>query len=190
MARLSHWLFNTVLGWKQIGAFPPLKKYIIIVVPHTSWHDFYVGVLVRSMAKDSMNFVGKKELFDSPMGWYFKWMGGAPIDRSKNSNTVDAVVSLFEEKDEFRLQIAPEGTRKRVKEWKTGFYHIAKGAGVPIVMIAFDYKNKEVRIEPPFYPSDDIKSDFDFMYRHFSGVIGKIPVYSFIYEKSASKESE
>ena len=92
MAKLSKWIFNKVLGWKLKGDFPSLKKYIIIVVPHTSWHDFYLGVLVRSMVKTPMNYVAKKELFDSPLGWYFKWSGGAPIDRSKNSNTVDAIL--------------------------------------------------------------------------------------------------
>ncbi|WP_335966921.1 1-acyl-sn-glycerol-3-phosphate acyltransferase [Galbibacter sp. PAP.153] len=179
MKEISKWIFYKLLGWKLIGKFPPLSKYIIIVVPHTSWHDFYIGVLVRSMVSIPINYVAKKELFNTPLGWYFKWTGGAPIDRSKNSNTVDAIVSLFEERNEFRLAIAPEGTRKKVTEWKTGFYYIAKGAKVPIVMAAFDYKKKEVRIEPPFYPSDDMKSDFNFMCRNYSGVMGKIPEYSF-----------
>ncbi|MCM5662883.1 1-acyl-sn-glycerol-3-phosphate acyltransferase [Galbibacter mesophilus] len=179
MSKFSGWIFRKILGWKLVGEFPNLKKYVIIVVPHTSWHDFYLGVLVRSMVAIEMNYVAKKELFDSPLGWYFKWTGGAPIDRSKNSNTVEAVVKLFNGKEEFRLALSPEGTRKKVKTWKTGFYHIAKGAKVPIVMVAFDYKNKEVRIEPPFYPSDDMKSDFDFMYANFDGVQGKIPEYSF-----------
>lgn len=179
MVKLSKWIFNKILGWKLKGDFPFLKKYIIIVVPHTSWHDFYLGVLVRSMVKIPMNYVAKKELFDSPLGWYFKWSGGAPIDRSKNSNTVDAIISLFEERKEFRLAIAPEGTRKKVATWKTGFYHIAKGAKVPIIMVAFDYKKKEVRVEPPFYPSDSIKTDFDFMQNYFSGIVGKILAYSY-----------
>ncbi|MCX2680883.1 1-acyl-sn-glycerol-3-phosphate acyltransferase [Galbibacter sp. EGI 63066] len=179
MIFLSKWIFFKLLGWKLIGSFPPLDKYIIIVAPHTSWHDFYIGALVRSIVKIKINYVAKKELFDSPFGWYFRWMGGAPIDRSKNSNTVDAIVSIFEERKEFRLAIAPEGTREKVDTWKTGFYYIAKGAGVPIVMAALDYKNKEVRVEPPFYPSDDMKSDFDFMYSNYAGVVGKIPENSF-----------
>ncbi|QLE02962.1 1-acyl-sn-glycerol-3-phosphate acyltransferase [Galbibacter sp. BG1] len=179
MGKISRWIFQRVLGWKLKGSFPSLNKYIIIVVPHTSWHDFYIGVLVRSMVNIPMNFVGKKELFDTPFGWYFKWMGGAPIDRSKSNNTVDAVVKLFEQRDEFRLALAPEGTRKKVKTWKTGFYFIAKAAKVPIVMVAFDYRNKDVRVEPPFYPSDNMETDFNFMYSYFSGVEGKIPEYSF-----------
>ncbi|MEL4307687.1 1-acyl-sn-glycerol-3-phosphate acyltransferase [Joostella sp. CR20] len=182
MRSFSKWIFTNVLGWKLNGVFPPLNKYIIAVVPHTSWHDFYLGVLVRSIVKTPMNYVAKKELFDSPLGWYFRWSGGAPIDRSKNNNTVDAVAELFEQRDEFRLAIAPEGTRKKVSNWKTGFYYIAKGANVPIVMVAFDYKNKEVRVAPPFYVSDDVEADFEFMYNYFSGVEGKIPEYSFTKE--------
>lgn len=167
------------MGWKLIGNFPPLKKYVIIAVPHTSWHDFYIGLLVRGITQEKINYVGKKELFDSPFGWYFRWTGGAPIDRGKRANTVDAIIDLFNSRDEFRLTIAPEGTRKKVSTLKTGFYYVAKGAGVPIVMVAFDFANKQVRIADPFYPGDDMEADMKSIYSYFKGVKGKKPESSF-----------
>ena len=179
MKWLSRLIYHKFLGWELKGSFPDLKKYVIIVVPHTSWHDFYIGLLVRGMTGERMNYVGKKELFDSPFGWYFRWTGGAPIDRGQRSNTVDAIIDLFNTRDEFRLSIAPEGTRKKVNTLKTGFYYVAKGAGVPIVMVAFDFENKEVRISEPFYPGDDMESDMNKIHAYFKGVKGKKPEYSF-----------
>lgn len=172
-------IFKNLMGWKLIGGFPDLKKYVIIVVPHTSWHDFYMGILIRGVTGEKINYVGKKELFRPPFGWYFRWTGGAPIDRGKRSNTVDAIIDIFNEREEFRLSIAPEGTRKKVSTLKTGFYYVAKGAGVPIVMIALDFENKEVRIAEPFNPGDDMEADMQKIYDYFKGVKGKKPEYSF-----------
>lgn len=179
MKALSKFIFHRLLGWKLVGALPTLKKYVIIVVPHTSWHDFYIGVLVRGISGLEINFVGKKELFDSPFGWYFKWMGGAPVDRGTRSNTVDAIVDIFNSREVFRLSIAPEGTRKKVDTLKTGFYFIAKGAEVPIVKVAFDFGKKEVRIDEPFYPGDDMEADLKKIYAFYKGVYGKVADKSF-----------
>lgn len=181
MGWLSRTIFYKLMGWKFSGGFPNLKKYIIIVVPHTSWHDFYIGLLVRNITGLKANFIGKKELFKAPFGWYFKWLGGSPVDRSGGKNYVEQLVELFNKNDEFRLAMAPEGTRKKVTQWRTGFYHIAKAANVPIIMVAFDFKNKEVRIAPPFYPTDSIEEDFKIMYTYFNGVEGKVKEYSFEY---------
>ncbi len=145
------------------------------MVPHTSWHDFYIGVLVRGILGIQINFVGKKELFTPPFGWYFRWMGGTPLDRTSGQNKVQAIASLFEKRPEFRLALAPEGTRKRVKEWKTGFYYIAKQAGVPIVMVAFDFGKKEVKISAPFYPGKNKEEDFAYMRSFYKNVVGKVP---------------
>ncbi|WP_224483192.1 lysophospholipid acyltransferase family protein [Robertkochia aurantiaca] len=179
MRSLSKFIFFTMMGWKIEGSFPDLKKYVIIAVPHTSWHDFYIGLLLRNIAGIDINYVGKKELFKPPMGWYFRMTGGVPVDRAKRSNMVDAVVDIFNEKDEFRLTLAPEGTRKKVDTWKTGFYHIAKGAGVPIVMVAFDFGKRTIKISEPFHPTDDQEADFQYMYSFFKGVKGKVAANSF-----------
>jgi 1-acyl-sn-glycerol-3-phosphate acyltransferase len=178
MHKLSKFIFYKLLGWKIDGAFPDLKKIVIIVVPHTSWHDFYIGVLVRAISKIEINFIGKKELFKWPFGAYFRWMGGAPVDRTPGQDKVKNIARIFKEREVFRLALAPEGTRKKVTTWKTGFYFIAKEANVPIVMVAFDFGKKTVKIAPPFYPTEDKDADFSFMKSYFEGVIGKVAKYS------------
>jgi 1-acyl-sn-glycerol-3-phosphate acyltransferase len=177
-------IFFRLMGWKIEGFFDAeIKKCVIMVVPHTSWHDFYVGIFTRGIIGLEMNFIGKKELFRFPFGNYFRWMGGAPIDRTGSLNKVDAIAKIFEKKTEFRLAIAPEGTRKKVNELKTGFYYIALKSNVPIVPVAFDYGNKVVRIEELFLPSGNIETDLPVLLKHFEGIIGKIPEYSFNPEK-------
>jgi 1-acyl-sn-glycerol-3-phosphate acyltransferase len=149
------------------------------VVPHTSWVDFFLGLLVRRVWNEEINFIGKKSLFKFPLGWYFRWMGGAPIDRSKSSDTVTAIAAIFKEKEKFRLALSPEGTRKKVTDWKTGFYYIAKAANVPIVMVTFDYGEKQIAISQPHFPTDDRETDFKLYKSFFKGVKGKVPEYSF-----------
>ncbi|MBS9774641.1 MAG: 1-acyl-sn-glycerol-3-phosphate acyltransferase [Tenacibaculum sp.] len=158
---ISKFIFNKILGWKIVGNFPKdVKKYVIIGVPHTSWKDFPLALFVRSILKTEINFVAKKSLFKPPFGFIFKWLGGMPVDRSKSTNLVSAIVDMFKEKEVFHLAISPEGTRKSVEKWKTGFYYIAKGANVPIVVFGYDYSKKQIILSKPFYTTDDIKSDF------------------------------
>ena len=168
------------MGWKLHGEFPVhLKKCVVAVVPHTSWHDFYIGILVRNVWRVEINFVGKKSLFKAPHGWYFRWMGGTPIDRTKSTDFVTATANIFGEKDVFRLALAPEGTRKKVQKLKTGFYYIAKAAKVPIVLVAFDFENKQVKVAEPFLTSDDLEADFKKINAFFKGVKGKVTAYSY-----------
>lgn len=155
-----------------------MAKCVVIVVPHTSWVDFFLGLLVRKIFNKEVNFIGKQSLFKPPFGWYFRWMGGAPIDRSKHNDTVKSTVQIFNEREQFRLALSPEGTRKKVAKWKTGFYYIAKAAEVPIVLIAFDYGKKEVKISEAIYTTDNKEEDFKRYRKFFEGVKGKIPEYS------------
>ena len=178
MRVLSKFIFFKLMGWKLIGPFPEVEKCVVIVAPHTSWVDFFIGLLVRSIVKREVNFIGKKSLFNPPFGWYFRWMGGTPIDRSKNSDTVVSTARIFSQRKVFRLALSPEGTRKKVTEWKTGFYYIAKEAKVPIVMVAFDYGKKQIKISDPVFPTDDKESDFKRYKDFFKGVVGKIPEYT------------
>lgn len=179
--RLSSFIYYKILGWKLIGDFSAetIKKCIVIVVPHTSWHDFYIGLLVRKIAGVKISFMGKKELFKRPFGWYFKKVGGIPLDRTPGQNKVEAIAAEFEKRKELRLAIAPEGTRKKVTEWKTGFYFIAKSAKIPIILVAFDFGRKQVVISEPYYPTDNLEANFKSMQAFFKGVKGKIPQYSF-----------
>lgn len=169
---LTKWIYFKVMGWKMEGRFPSLPKYIVAVVPHTSWFDFFIGLMVRSISGESINFVGKKELFGPLTGWFFKALGGAPIDRTGNRGTVDAFAAVFDSQEKFRLAIAPEGTRKKVTQLKTGFYHIAKRLHIPIVPVSFDYGNKRVIIHPLFSPTPDEKGDMETLTSLFKGVRG------------------
>lgn len=179
------WIYYKVLGWKVIGDFSKdeVKKCIVIAVPHTSWHDFYMGILVRNVLKTKIGFIGKKELFKWPFGYLFRAMGGAPIDRTPGQDKVKAIANVFKEKEEFRITIAPEGTRKKVDALKTGFYYIALQAQIPIIMVAFDFAKKEHRISKPLYPSGNIAQDMAFIHDFFKGAIGKVPEYSFTPEQ-------
>ena len=182
MQWLAKFIYFKVLGWKVVGntdlSKDEIKKAVIIAAPHTSWHDFYIGVLLRAVLNVKTNFVGKKELFVFPIGWLFRLLGGAPIDRHTKENKVSAIAKLFNEKDEFRMAMSPEGTRKKVDKWRTGFYYIAKEAKVPIIMFTIDFENKQNIISEPFYPTDNIEKDFEFMHNFYKDVKGKIPEYS------------
>lgn len=182
MRWLAKFIYFKILGWKVVGntniSKDTVKKAVIIAAPHTHWYDFFIGILLRQVLNVKTNFVGKKELFKWPLGWYFRSVGGEALDRTSGQNKVEAIAKMFENKEEFRLTLAPEGTRKKVHEWKTGFYYIAKEAKVPIIMFTLDFKNKQNKISEPFYPTNDIESDFKFIRNFYKDVVGKISEYS------------
>ncbi len=179
MQVLAKFVYFQVLGWKLVGSFPKLDKCVFIVVPHTSWVDFFLGLLIRKVFNEEINYIGKASLFKPPFGWFFRWTGGAPIDRSKNSDTVKATAKLFTERKVFRLALSPEGTRKKVTTWKTGFYFIAKEAKVPIVLVAFDFGKKQIKLSEPQWPTSNKEADFETYMSFFKGVVGRIPENSF-----------
>jgi 1-acyl-sn-glycerol-3-phosphate acyltransferase len=156
---LYPFFFFKVAGWKIDGNVPAIKKYLIIVAPHSSNWDFLVGLAVRSILNFDAKYLAKKELFKFPFGGLFKKLGGYPVDRSKKTNLVDAVVDLFKEHERFSIAMTPEGTRKYVPHWKTGFYHIAVKGNLPIVMAAMDYETKTVFFALPFIPTGDWNED-------------------------------
>ncbi|RMB63844.1 acyltransferase [Dokdonia sinensis] len=178
---LAKFIYNNILGWRAVGDFSKdtVKKAVIIAVPHTSWHDFYMGILLRNVLKTKIGFIGKKSLFKGALGWFMRAMGGAPIDRTPGQDKVKAIAQVFKTKEEFRLTLAPEGTRKKVSTLKTGFYWIAVEAGVPIIMVAFDFGKKEHRISEPLYPSGNFEEDLKIINAFFKGAVGKIPEYSY-----------
>lgn len=175
MHKLAKFVYFKLLGWKLVGTFPQVDKCVVIVVPHTSNLDFFLGLLIRRVLNEEFHFVAKKSLFNWPWGAYFRWVGGMPIDRSKSNNFVEACAELIKKSEKIHLTLAPEGTRKKVAEWKTGFYYIAKTAAVPIILVAFDYGKKEVKISEPHFPTDDKDADFPNYREFFKGVIGRIP---------------
>ena len=138
------------------------------MVPHTRNLDFVVGVLARAVLSEQINFVGKKELFNPFTGWFFTAMGGSPVNRGMNENKVTAIAEVFNKRDYFRLAIAPEGTRKKVDRWKTGFYHISIKASVPILLVNFNYREKKVSFLKLFYPTGDLNKDLKSMEGFFN----------------------
>lgn len=157
------------------GEVPDLKKFVAIGAPHTSGWDFILAVLLSRALNMKVKFLAKKELFTPWFGWFFRWAGAMPVDRSGNHDTVEAAAKMFEGREKFRLALAPEGTRKFTPKWRTGFYHIAKKAGVPIVMFTVDYEHKTVGVLPPFYPTDNEEQDFEYIFAQYKGVKGKYP---------------
>ena len=163
----------------MVGDFSKeIKKYVVIAAPHTSWLDFPIAILSRMASGTMINFIGKDSLFKSPFGFFFKALGGTPVDRTKSNNKVEAIIQIFNSKEEFRLALSPEGTRKKVHVWKTGFYYIAKGANVPIVMATLDFENKQIKISEPYYTTDDKVKDFNNFDAFYKNVIGKDPELS------------
>jgi 1-acyl-sn-glycerol-3-phosphate acyltransferase len=173
-------LFFKLMGWKIVGSIDSeIKKCVLMVIPHTSWHDFYLGIFTRGITELDMSFVAKKELFKFPFEAYFRYMGGEPLDRTGGLNKVDAIAKIFERKEVFRLAISPEGTRKKVTELKTGFYFIAIKANVPIIPVVFDFGKKEVKFGNSMIPSGNLENDLILLAKNYEGVKGKIPENGF-----------
>lgn len=176
LARISRYILFRLLGWKQIGQLPDEKKYLIVVAPHTSNWDFPVGVLFRKQAKGfDPKYVAKKELFIFPLGYFFRWLGGYPVERSKNTNFVDGVVKLYDEKESFITTITPEGTRSYNPNWKSGFYYIAQKANIPILRIAMDYGKKQIVIDDLYYIHGSVEETIVEFKQFFSKYKGKHP---------------
>jgi 1-acyl-sn-glycerol-3-phosphate acyltransferase len=152
-------LLLKMFGWRIIGEVPPIRKMVIISAPHTSMWDFIVGRLTYFVLGIKPSVMIKQELFFFPVNLILKNLGGIPVYRDRKTNIIDRMVEEFYVRDEFYLTITPEGTRKKVMEWKNGFYVIALKAGVPIVPTSFDYKRKEIAVYSPFFPTGDMQGD-------------------------------
>jgi len=164
-----------IFKFKVKGNFPINKKLVVLVFPHTSNWDFIIAIGVRTLLCEEINFVIKKEYYNLLTTNFFNSLGGRPIDRSGKLNSVEKISEMFKNNKIFRLAIAPEGTRKLVDNWKTGFYHIALKANCKILPVAFDWKKREVKIFEVFTPTNNFTNDLKFLKSLFKGVKGKIP---------------
>ncbi len=161
---LAHFFWYRLGRWKVVSTVPSdVKKAVIAAAPHTSNVDFPVGIGAWYTTGLKARFIAKKELFDGPMGFIFRSTGGVPIDRKATKNMVQQAADFFKESDSFFLTIAPEGTREWKPRWKTGFYYIAKTAGVPIILAYMDFGKHEVGMGEVFYPTDDVEADFKYI---------------------------
>lgn len=167
-------------GWRVEGKLPDLSKYVLIGAPHTSNWDFLLFLGVIFSLKANVRFMGKAEIFRSPVGWFFRYCGGVPVERKKSTGLVEQMVNTCNNSERFILTIAPEGTRHHVQEWKHGFYHIAKGAGIPIVMAVVDGKHKTVHIGQVFHPTENMEADMKTIKEIFSGIVGINPRKKYI----------
>ncbi len=179
MAKLFFKLvFIKMLGWKIVGRFPyEEKKLIILVAPHTSFWDVAVGVSVRAILQFKSHYLVKAELFKNPLlAKFLTWTGGVPVDRgNRKADVVGEVVRIYDTRERFVLALAPEGTRSKVKQLKTGFYRIAKQAQVPILAAGFDFQKKEVVFMEPFLPGDDMDKDMAMVMNFYKNFTGKNP---------------
>jgi 1-acyl-sn-glycerol-3-phosphate acyltransferase len=170
-------LFLKLSGWKAVNEFPnQIKKAVIIVGPHTHWKDFVFGLAFRSVLEiKHAKYLGKAELFKGPFGFLFRWLGGTPVDRLGKNGVVEQVVEKFNAADSLLIALSPEGTRKKVDKLRTGFYHIAKEANVPIIMVGMDYSKKELSVAEPFVVSDNEAEDFKKIIGFFAPIKGGHP---------------
>lgn len=162
-----------LLGWRVEGEIPDVPKLVIAVAPHTSNWDFVVGAAAMFALDLKLAFIGKHTLFVWPFSVFLRWMGGIPVDRSSPHGVVAQSVDAFGRAGPCVLAVAPEGTRKPVPRFKTGFLHIARGAGVPILLAALDYADRCVRLGPTFVPGPDVEADRLRVEAHFATVRGK-----------------
>jgi len=165
----------SLMGWQVVGEVPQQKKFILAVAPHTSNWDFVIAIWVMLALSLKVTFLGKSSIFLGPFGFVLRKLGGMPIERSHRHGVVGQLVDAFEQQESMILGLAPEGTRKKTKEWKTGFLFIAHQANIPVVPVSLDFNKKEVNFLPARMISEDITSELTLFKQQFVGVCAKNP---------------
>jgi 1-acyl-sn-glycerol-3-phosphate acyltransferase len=160
-------------GWQVQIQSPP--RCVIIGAPHTSGWDLPLTLLMMLSGNLKLRWVGKDTLFRGPLGWLLRALGGIPVNRRSRLNFVDQMIAAFHANESLMIAILPEGTRQRATHWKTGFYYIALGADVPIVMGYADYRRRIVGLGPALRPSGDIAADFATIRTFYADITGKHP---------------
>lgn len=160
-------------GWTSTGTVPEPQRFVLIAVPHTSNWDFPNFLGVTQALGIRVHFMAKASLFRWPMGGFMRQVGGVRLDRATAKDTVSQMIEEFARRDEFVLTIAPEGTRGRAARWRTGFYQIALGAGVPIVCGYMDYATRRSGLGPVIVPTGDYEADMAPAFAFYRGITGK-----------------
>ena len=172
---ICSFIYHKILGWKHKVSIPDYDKYVICAAPHTSNWDLIIGKLFYGAIGRRTLFMMKKEWFFEPLGTFFRFIGGIPVDRSQKHSLVDQMVEQAKSRSIFHLAITPEGTRSPNPEWKKGFYYIALNAQIPIVLIGIDYKTKTITAEKTIYPCGDYEKDIKEIKNYFKQFTGKYP---------------
>ncbi len=162
-----------LLGWRVTGDVPDLPKFVAAVAPHTSNWDFVVGMAAMLALDLKITFIGKHTLFRWPIAGLMRWLGGVPVDRSAHHGLVGETVAAMDRAPQSVVAIAPQGTRRPVRRFKSGFLQIARGARVPVVLVSFDYAERCVRFGPTFMPGDDVDAELRRVEAFFANVKGK-----------------
>jgi 1-acyl-sn-glycerol-3-phosphate acyltransferase len=164
-----------LMGWRVAGVHPPFKKFVLIGAPHTSNMDSVFMLLATAGLGFDINWFAKAELFRGWRAPLMRLVGAIPLDRTTSTDAVDQAIKLFKERDKFVLVLSPEGTRQKVKRWRSGFYYIALDAGVPLVCGFADYKKRAAGIDRIVYPTGDLQKDFEPIREFYSGVTARYP---------------
>ena len=164
-----------LFGWSLVAELPPVHKYLMIGAHHTSSWDFPLALLMMAALGLRLHWIGKDTLFKGPQGWVMRWLGGVPVERGARKSFVSQMVDLYNERNDMVIAISPEGTRRAVDHWKTGFYHIATGADIPVAMAFFDYSRKTLGIGGYFYPTGDTEGDLSILQKFYADKVGKHP---------------
>jgi 1-acyl-sn-glycerol-3-phosphate acyltransferase len=162
-----------LVGWRIEGELPDVPRAVIIIAPHTSNWDFVVAIAAKLGLGLRAAWLGKDSLFHPPLGGLMRRLGGIPVDRARPHDVVAASVARFAATERLVLGLAPEGTRKSVGRWRTGFYHIARGAGVPIVPVAVDWSRRALAIGPSLVPGNDMGADLAALGAFFAPARGR-----------------
>jgi 1-acyl-sn-glycerol-3-phosphate acyltransferase len=172
------WALSTyfdLTGWTVEGEAPASRKFVIIAAPHTSNWDFPLTLMVCFSLEIKVYWMGKASLFPPVMGSVMRWLGGIAVDRSRQGNLVQSTIDAFNQSAELIIIVPPEGTRAKVTQWKTGFYYIAQGAGLPIALGYMDYAKKIAGVETLFHPTGNIEVDLPKIQAFYSDISGKNP---------------
>lgn len=169
---LGRWLL-AALGWRIEGNFPNVAKAVIIVAPHTTNWDFVVGIAAKFALGLRASWLGKHTLFRPPFRRFMGALGGIPVDRSQPGDVVAQSVARFADADRMVLGLSPEGTRRAVPRWRLGFYHIARGAHVPVVPVAFDWSRHVLAVGATVTPGNDMADDLRRLEEVFASARGK-----------------
>jgi 1-acyl-sn-glycerol-3-phosphate acyltransferase len=168
-------LFLRLFGWRVEGQYPALPKAVLIAAPHTSNWDFPFMLAFAYVLDLRPMWLGKQQMFRWPFGGLMRWLGGLPVDRTRRDDLVRQAVERFAAAPSLLLVVPPAGTRSKAPHWKSGFYHIASGAGVPIVCTFLDYRTRVGGIGPAVIPSGDLRADMDLIRAFYAGITGKHP---------------
>ncbi|MCH7549879.1 MAG: lysophospholipid acyltransferase family protein [Candidatus Krumholzibacteriota bacterium] len=171
---LARWILERA-GWKIDSGAPPEKRFVLVCAPHTSNWDFLYFILIITFVGVKISWIGKHVLFAPPLGWIMRRLGGIPVERRLRGDVVSRMTRIFAEREEFALAIAAEGTRSRTSHWRSGFYHIARAANVPVVPGYLDYSRRRGGFGPAIYLTGDIPHDMDGFREFFADKVGRHP---------------